>query len=422
MSLLRKTLLYLFLVSVPVVIGGGWLFHLLIYRGIQYEIDEQLSSDLAYVRQQLAQGHQFAGRFPLDNPRVEPVGFGRLIGPVFTDTLAFDWRENQRIPVRQLVSTEVVRGKTYRITVRQAMGELNEIAHFLSLVVTGGFIILLGLLVLLNGWVSRRLWQPFYRLTNRLREYRLDENTPTVFPDSVIAEFSAVSAALNAMSRNLYQQFRVQKEFTDHAAHEMQTPLALVTAQLDSLLGTEPLTSEQVELMESAQNSVRRLVNLNKSLLLLTKIDNRQFAEQQRVDLSDLVESLYRQFIPLADYRKMTWQRQVSPGVQKTLNPYLAEVLVTNLLKNAILHADTSTGSTIILTPTHLKTRNAGPPLPFPADQLFGRFVKNPARPNSTGLGLALVKQIADRYGIIVSYAYDSLTRVHEFTLSLPAS
>ncbi|GAB3641166.1 sensor histidine kinase [Spirosoma arcticum] len=417
MSLLRKALLYLLLVSVPVVIGGGWLFHTLIYGVIQYEIDEQLSSDLAFIRQQLTEGHTLMGRYPLDNPSVREVPVRRPTAPVFADTLEYDWRENQPVPVRRLLATITVRDRSYRIVVKQAMGELNEIAQLLSLVVTVGFVVLLGLLVLLNGWVSRRLWKPFYRLTAGLRQYRLDEKTPMTFPRSDIAEFNALSAVLNEMSRNLHQQYRVQKEFTDHASHEMQTPLALVTAQLDSLLGTEPLTTVQVKLMESAQESIRRLANLNRGLLLLTKIDNQQFSELQRVNLSELVQKLHDQFAPYADYRGLNWRCQVAPDICRTLNPYLAEILVTNLLKNAVLHAETGTCSEVILTQTYLKTRNIGPPLPFAPDVLFDRFVKNPARPDSTGLGLALVRQIAQRYNMTVPYAYQETTRLHEFTL-----
>lgn len=417
MTLLHKTLLYLLLVSVPVVIGGGWLFHTLIYRGIQYEIDEQLSSNLAFVRRQLNEGHTLAERYPLNNPSIEQIPASRPVAPVFSDTLEFDWRENQPVPVRRLLATETVRGRSYRIGVRQAMGELNEIAHFLSVVVTGGFIVLLGLLVVLNGWISRRLWQPFYRLTDELRQYRLDEKKPTTFPDSDITEFNAVSAALNEMSQNLHQQYRAQKEFTDHAAHEMQTPLALVTAQLDSMLGTEPLTTEQIGLVESAQQSVWRLADLNKGLLLLTKIDNRQFSEQQPVNLSKLVGKLHDQFASYAEYRVIAWRSQVTPDVCRVLNPYLAEILITNLLKNVLLHADAGTYAEVVLTETCLTTRNVAPPLPFPTDRLFDRFVKNPARPDSTGLGLALVRQIARRYGMTVTYAYEETVGLHTFTV-----
>ena len=184
---------------------GGWLSHTLIYGGIQYEIDEQLSSDLAFVRRQLDQGHRLTGRFPLDNPRVEEVSATHPVAPVFTNTLEFDWRENQPVPVRRLLTTVSARCRMYRVIVKQAMGELNEIAQFLSLVVTGGFVVLLGFLILLNGWVARQLWQPFYRLTDGLRQYRLDEKTPTIFPGSTIAEFNAISTALNEMSRNLHR-------------------------------------------------------------------------------------------------------------------------------------------------------------------------------------------------------------------------
>ncbi|GAB3996924.1 hypothetical protein GCM10028807_40760 [Spirosoma daeguense] len=420
MSLLHKTLLYLLLASIPVVVGGGWLFHLLIDRGIQYEIDEQLSSDLAFIHQQLKQGHSLNGQFPLDNPQIEPISATTPVSPVFSNTQEFDWRENQQIPVRKLVATILVNNKAYRITVRHAMGELNEIARLLSLIVTVGLVLLLGLLVLLNGWVSRKLWQPFYQLIEELGRYRLDDPVPTTFTPSTIREFNQLSNVLNSMSSNVYHQYKAQKEFADNAAHEMQTPLALLTTQIDNLLATEPLTGEQVELMELSQHAIRRLANLNKGLLLLTKLDNQQFSERETVNLSDMVQHQFRQFMPYADYRNINWHSQISPAIYRNLSPYLVDILLVNLLKNTLMHADKSTNAEVILTETNLITRNVAPALPFPADQLFQRFVKNPGKPESTGLGLALVKQIAEQHGSTATYTYDAITRTHEFRWFLP--
>ncbi len=81
------------------------------------------------------------------------------------------------------------------------------------------------------------------------------------------------------------------------------------------------------------------------------------------------------------------------------------------------VHTLPNTYAEVVLTPTLFQTLNVGPPLPFPLKQLFERFVKNPARAESTGLGLALVRQIAERGGMAVQYAYDEQTHLHTFTV-----
>jgi signal transduction histidine kinase len=422
MSLLRKTLLYLVLVAVPVAIGGGWLFHALINRVVRYEIDEQLTSDLAFVQEQLSTADRPIpeGQHLLDNPHVEAASPGYRLDPVFSDTLEYDRREKQMVPVRRLTATMQAGGRTYLVVVKQAMGEFIEITQLLSVGIIVGFLGLLGVLLGLNSWVSRRLWQPFYQLIDQLRGYRLDARTPAAFPDSTITEFGQLGRTLNDMSQNLHQQYVVQKEFTDHAAHEMQTPLAIVTAQLDRLLATEPLTGEQVGYMEQAQGAIGRLVHLNKSLLLLSKIENNQFLDQKPVDLSTLTKKLHHNFSSYAEHRQLGWVGRIAPDVFRPMNPHLAEVLFSNLIKNAIIHALSNTYAEVTLTKTAFKTVNAGLPLPFPPDQLFDRFVKNPARPESTGLGLALVRQIAERHGMTVQHQYDELARLHTFTVHFP--
>lgn len=422
MSLLRKTLLYLMLAAIPVALGGVWFFGTLINRVIRYEVDEQLSSDLAYIQHQLqtARVPLNRGHYLLDNPHIALLPSGHPIGLMYSDTVEFDRREQEPVPVRQLRATAQIGDRMYLIVVRQAMGEFEEIAHLLSLGVMVAFVLLLILLTLLNGWISRRLWQPFYRLIDQLRTYRLNERTPNTFNRSGIDEFDQLSVALNDMSLTLHRQYVGQKEFTDHAAHEMQTPLAVVTTQLDRILTTEPLTGEQINLMEQAQGSVRRLVQLNKSLLLLTKIENNQFGDQQRVNLSELVNRLHLNFASYAQHRGLNWTTRIEPNVFRLMNPYLAEVLISNLLKNSLTHALPNTFAQLELTNAQFTVTNVGSWLPFPAEQLFDRFVKNPARPESTGLGLALVKQIADRYGMTVDYRYDERGRLHIFTLFFP--
>ena len=435
MPLLHKWLIYLLLVAVPVAVGGVWLLQHLIRNDIRSEVDEQLRSDLMLMQQQARQpgfdlrslANLRTAIVPETHSMSHPAGSSATdLAVVYSDTTAYDPREREVEPVRQLTATlPAAPGQTgwYRVTLSQPMGEFNEIIHLLSVSVRVTFVVLLGLLLLLNGWLLRRLWQPFYRLTNQLRTYRFDPKQANgqpiaPFADSDITEFRQLSSALNEMSRNLHSQFMAQRQFTDNAAHEMQTPLTITGHELDRLLSTEPLLPEQIETIGRAQEGIERLVRLNKSLLLLTRIDSHQFANEP-VDLSALVERLVAVYADFAEHHRLGWQFTQTPGVWQTMNPFLAEVLFGNLLQNAVRHSSPHTTVTISLLPHAFLIQNTAPPLPFPADQLFERFVKNPAQPESTGLGLALVQQISQLYGLKISYSYTGAQ--HQFQIHFAA-
>jgi signal transduction histidine kinase len=415
MTLLRKWLIYLLLVAIPVAVGGVWVLQRLIRDNIRSEVDEQLRSDLLLIQQQA--GKAGFDLRSLSNLRTEitPKTGAQPASDiaVFTDTVAYDPRERETVPLRRLaVTIPAAPGQVghYRVTVSQPMGEFNEIMQLLSVSVTVTFVVLLGLLLLLNGWLLRRLWQPFYHLTNQLRAYRLDPKpadgqSVAPFIDSDVTEFRQLSNALNEMSRNLHSQFMAQRQFTDNAAHEMQTPLTITSHELDRLLGTEPLSPEQIETIGRAQDGIGRLVRLNKSLLLLTRIDSHQFADEP-VDLSALIGRLVTVYADFAEHHHLGWKSDLMPSVLMTMNPFLAEVLFSNLLQNAIRHSTPQTTVQMTLSPDVFEIQNAAPPLPFAPDQLFERFVKNPAQPESTGLGLSLVQQIAQLYGLDVGYSY----------------
>lgn len=425
MKLLHKLMLNLLLVAIPVAIGGVWLFYSLIHAGIQYEIDEQLTSDLESVRFELE--HPKPDTLRMVSSHIEITNASVVIPPTYQDTLGLDRREKQLVTVRQLTATvRGSQGELHRVVIRQPMGEFEEIAGILSIGVAVTFVVLMGILMLLNGWLIRRLWQPFYRLTDQLRHYRLDTRSgsdrPAMnFVDSTTEEFTELSTALNIMSRNLQEQFRAMRQFTDNAAHEMQTPLAVLGNNLDHLLATKPLTTEQVAGIERAQDAIRRMVRLNKALLLLTRVENKQFASEQ-VDLSRLVGDLAGVYQDFARHRLLQWECSVTPGIYYCLNPYLAEVLFSNLMQNAVRYGQAHTPVVITLTPSYFQIQNTADALPFPEQQLFERFTKNPEHPDSTGLGLALVQQIAHLYHLTIYYTYQKQERVHLFRLHFPGA
>lgn len=416
MSLLQQTARYLLLTALVIALVGSVGFYALIHRTIQREVDEILTSQLEQTTQRLKQ-HPPSVHLPADwddNPHIGRLA-GKSAGPLgFVDIT----NSATSAPIRQLRATVVANGQTYLVVLSQPYYEFNELARIMSAGVIIGFLFLMALSVLVGVGLARRLWHPFYQTIDQLQDFRLDSETEPAFPQSPIREFTLLSRSLRELTQKLRRQFLLQKQFTENASHELQTPLAVAAAELDFLFQSKQLTKTDYSHLQRATDAMRRLSQLNRSLLLLTQVENDQFARGESLSLSELLNRYTDEYEPFFQHKNMMITRSIAPDVSLQMNWQLAGVLLTNLLKNAVRHGTTNGFVRIELTPEALTIQNMGEPLPFAAGQLFNRFIKDPTRPDSVGLGLALVKQICDRYGLSLTYWYDDKLHCHSFQVN----
>jgi len=201
------------------------------------------------------------------------------------------------------------------------------------------------------------------------------------------------------------------KSFADNASHEMQTPLAIINAKLDLMIQDQGLEERHLRQLQAMYDAVARLRNLNQSLLLLTKIENNQFVHTDDVMLMRSIEDKLVQLEDLIRAKGLELATGLD-GSRARMNAYLADILLNNLLVNAVRHNPDGGRIQIRLQEGELSIRNTGPPLSFDPMSLFDRFTKG-LDSDGTGLGLAIVKQICDNYGFALSYRYeDALHRI----------
>lgn len=419
MKLLLKTALYLFLVSLPIaifgVIGLNWFIH----KSTLHEIDEILLSHFKNVERKLEKlpENQLELIDLDDNPHLEITSPSIYIKPVFIDSTEVDLQENKLVPMRVLKATVQTSNHTFLVIVKQPYAEFEEIAANLSVGIGICFLALLITLLLLNFVVYRQLWKPFYRIIDELRTYQLNKKTNTIFKPEATEEFNLLSNTLRQMTERIYQQFSLQKQFTENASHEIQTPIAVISAELETLLQSENIPEKELFHIQKSTEALQKISQLNKSLLLLTKIENNQFSESICLNLSDLVSKMLSTYQEFAAHREIVIFQEIEPAQQLKINLYLAEILVGNLLKNAIRYNQKGGRLTCVLADNELTIINTGETLPFPKEQLFNRFVKHPKHPEATGLGLAIVKQIAEYYDLKLSYQFDEQLSEHIFKL-----
>lgn len=271
----------------------------------------------------------------------------------------------------------------------------------------------LGLaMVLVTGLLSRRLWRPFERTLQTMEQFRIDAPAYEPLPETDVQEFSQLNAALNRLMDSSVAQYRLQKEFTENASHELQTPVAVLQSRLDMLLQSPDLTERQAALVQDMYGVTGRMARLNRDLLLLAKMENRQFDKGEQVDIAAVVRDLLPDWQTLAGDLMLRVEGTEQP-IPVTADRTLVETLFNNLVINAIRHNRAGGEIDITLRPTGVSVTNTSDLPALDADKIFERFYQPamavpavPASGKGNGLGLAIAKAVCAYHGWTIRYAY----------------
>lgn len=273
-------------------------------------------------------------------------------------------------------------------------------------------------LLITTRLVTRRLWLPFNDTLQKAERFNVAlENLPELMPTD-IREFDSLNNSLDSMMRRGRETFRIQKEFTENASHELQTPLAVMRSKLD-LLMQENLTERQMPLVADLYLLTTRMSHLSRNLLLLARIDNAQYNATEAVDVAALVsESLPLYGVLGSDTALRMDDRRTDRHKPLRANAVLFECLLKNLVVNAIRHSAPGGEVCITLDDSRLVVSNtSGSTQPLDTATLFRRFSKgNTEEKNGNGLGLAIVKAVCDLHGWTVSYRFAALR--HHFIIN----
>jgi len=349
------------------------------------------------------------------NTHIKPEP-GSVPEQTFETIRVFDSLEQAERPYRSLSSIVHIQGKPYRLTISMSLVDNNKLMLAIGLVQAVLIIALTGGLLFINRSLSRRLWKPFYKTLDKLKAYEVDKNETIETGDTRISEFADLNKTIGTLTERNRKIFLQQKEFIEDAAHELQTPVAIFQAKLDILMQQPGLSESAAETIGRLENTAQRMSRLNKNLLLLSKIDNRQFTQTEPLGLDVLVREHVNKLKPRIDENGLTLIESLKPVVIDA-NRTLIEVLVTNLLHNAILH--TAAGGTlyVIVEPTRLEISNSGEALQSP-ERIFDRFRKENNNARGTGLGLAIVKKICESFGYYITYSFANGRHVFNITFN----
>ena len=406
MKLLAATNRYYVLLSAGLFVIGSLVLYLGMDYAVRNEVGEQLQNHRLELEARVASGRALPEPAYRDQYSIsrQPLPLG------FSDTLLLDPTEGSMVPHRALTFRVVPAGQPPAwVTLRKSLVEVDE----LLMAVLGSMllvlVLLLGGILLLHRYLSQRLWAPFQRTLAALRGYDLQQHQPLALPASRIEEFNELNQALTHLSRRLVADYESLREFTANAAHEAQTPLAIMQAQLEQLLQLPTVTDDATAapLLADLYGATRRLSRLHQALGLLSRIDNGQFAAAQPLDLAALVREKAEQLAPLLEARGLALHLHLAAGPLRQLHPGLADSLLHNLLHNAIRHNVPNGDITVRLTAHELELSNSGPVVSGDPARFFERFRKHNAASESPGLGLSIVQHICEYYGFGLHYGFE---------------
>jgi len=354
----------------------------------------------------------------IDSLWVQAVERAEQGGEFFGDTLMLDKKDMQFRTYRYLQFVTEKEHKLYKVIIYKSTTPTDKLVERVTLMMTLMVILFLAGIFIMNRLIFANLWKGFFEAIEKLKQFESTKE-PVILEEQDIQEFEELRQVLEVMTRRLARDYRELKEYTDHTTHELQTPLAVIKSKAELLIQSENLGEKEMQLLQAINTSVHQLSRLNSTLTLITRIENRQFTEKEKINLAGLLDrhlELLQEHIGL---QGITVEKHYHDGGRiLCMDQGLADLLIANLLKNAIVH-NMEGGKIVLETGAEsLVIRNDGPPLGFRQEELFTRFVRNTRRAGSFGLGLSLVKKVCDTYQIEVEYSFDN--QQHCFKLTFP--
>lgn len=326
--------------------------------------------------------------------------------------------EDEHEPVRIMKSCFMATDlKYYELELRLSTLERNDLITAIFKYLIALYIILFCCIIFSTRLILKSVFRPLDRLLEWLESVLPGHPAPYLNPNCRIREFRTLNRAALEMHERAERAYREQKEFIENASHELQTPLAVLNGKLELLAEHENLGEEELKNIDDMFRSLHRAIQLNKSLLLLSRIQNRQFEEVTEVDMNRHIRQILELLSDLYEEKELSYNVSDTASCLVRMNEALAHTLLTNLIKNAIIHSPDRGNVALIVRSGHIEIINDGNE-PLDEQQLFKRFYKGHSRQKeSTGLGLSIAHSIAGLYHMALTYHYDGR---HHFVLKLP--
>ena len=413
MKLFYRVLINLLIGIFVILLGWAVVFYMGMMEEINDEVDDSLEDYTELIIKRSLAGKQLPSNDSGSNNQyflkeVDRTYFLSHDAISYRDSMVYIEEKGESEPARILTTLFKDREERYfEISVYTPTIEKKDLREAIFYLLIGLFTTLLIAILLINIWVFHRIMKPFYLLLEWLDNFRLDKKNEPLDNPTNTTEFRKLNVAVNRFAVHSEEIFEQQKQFIGNASHEIQTPIAVCQNRLEMLMEDETLTEQQMGEIVKTYQTLEYVSKLNKSLLLLSKIDNSQFAETKEISINEVLHRYSDDYREVYHYRGITLDIQEKAIFRVQMNETLAVVLVTNLLKNAFVHNIDKGMIRVEITSSSIRFGNTGADVALDDKRIFERFYQGSRkREGSTGLGLAIVHAICRQCRLQVRYRF----------------
>lgn len=421
MKLQNYTLRYLAVTLLLVIPIWAGIFYIHILEEVHDNIDDDLkNSKIMIIR------HVFTDKKILNSPEfginkftIKPLPKGNYSHKdiLFTSEEFMEY-DNENEPIRTLKTIfDDDKGNSYELTIKASIVEEDELLADLFIALIGLYIMLVISILAVNHLLLKKIWKSFHIVLENLKEITLGTGSKLKPINSPIEEFNILANEVETMLNRNEIIYSSQKQFIENASHELQTPLAISINKLELFAENSVLSEEQMIEIGKITDTLSRLTRLNKSMLMLSKIENQQYSEEQNVDFNKLILVLKEDYSDLAEFKKVKITVTENDSLHFIMNKGLAIALISNLLKNAIIHNYQEGFVNFTINKNEISITNSGNNFPLNSELIYRRFYRHTTTNESTGLGLPIVKSIVSNYSITIEYAFNYS---HSFKIKFP--
>lgn len=420
MKLLIKTNVYTTITTVLLFAIGIFVVYEVILQKLDSEVDKQLLSSKEKIVEGL--NHGISPNEFLSNLG-QKVYVKKVDNQTIFDNQFIEYVEKKEnnvsskddIVLRELLFQTVVDDKVFEVTIGSSLSEGKEFGEYIIVVVLIFVLVSVIILFLFNRLISAFIWSPFYDTLSKIKTWNIKKNEVLDFKDTDIDEFYLLNDTVKDLTRQIQSDYHNLKEFTENVSHEAQTPLSIISTKIELLMQESNYNEKQHKLLVQTYNATQRLYKLNEGLILLTRIENKQFVETSAIDLVHAINEKIEVLEDFIEAKQIVIEKVFNAQVTKDVNPVLLTILLNNLFINAIKYNLEENGTIkITLDEDSFSFENTSISDKIDKQFLFDRFNKNSIS-GSLGLGLSLIKKIVDFYNWHVTYSHKD--GIHKFKI-----